>query len=89
MKHAIRDSVAQIGNHTSQDGKVNAKICETFWIQEQVRDEDVSIKKEKNCANVATKPIVASVLQCCSIRKIGVLQAMDPTLHYTMMVTSR
>ena len=34
-----------------------------FWIQEQVRDEDFSIKKEKNCANVGTKPIFASVLQ--------------------------
>ena len=34
-----------------------------FWIQEQVRDEDFSVKKEKNCANVGTKPIFASVLQ--------------------------
>ena len=35
------------------------------WIQEQVQDEDFSIIKEKNCANVGKKPIVASVLQCC------------------------
>ena len=62
---------------------------ETPWIQEQVRDEDVSNKKEKNCANVATKPIVAFLRQYCSNRKIGILQAMDPTLHYKMMVTSR
>ena len=34
-----------------------------FWIQEQVRDEDFSIKKEKNCANFGTKPIFASVQQ--------------------------
>ena len=34
-----------------------------LWIQEQVRDEDFSIKKEKNGANVGTKPIFASVLQ--------------------------
>ena len=34
-----------------------------FWIQEQVRDEDFSIKKEKNCANVGTKPIFVSSLQ--------------------------
>ena len=34
-------------------------MCETFWIQEQIQDEDASIKKEKNCANVATKPIFA------------------------------
>ena len=45
-----------------------------FWIQEQVRDEDFSIKKEKNCANVGTKPIFASVLQCCSNCKMGVLE---------------
>ena len=32
-------------------------------IQEQVQDEDFSFKKEKNCANVRTKPIFASVLQ--------------------------
>ena len=47
---------------------------ETFWIPEQVRDEDVSIKKEKKRANVATmcktNPTVASVLQYCSNRKI-------------------
>ena len=34
-----------------------------FWIQEQVRVEDFSIKDEKNCANVGTKPSFASVLQ--------------------------
>ena len=55
-----------------------------FWIQEQVRDEDFSIKKEKNRANVGTKPIFASVLQCCSNCKIGILLNMDPTLHYKM-----
>ena len=45
-----------------------------FWIQEQVRDEDFSVKKGKHCANVVTKPIVASVLQCCSNGKIGILR---------------
>ena len=39
------------------------KAMRYFWTQEQVRDEDFSIKKEKNCANVGTKPIFASVLQ--------------------------
>ena len=34
-----------------------------FRTQEQVREEDFSIKKEKNCANVGMKPIFASVLQ--------------------------
>ena len=62
------------------------KDARYFWIREQVRDEDFSIKKEKNCANVGTKPIFASVLQCCSNCKIGVLQTMDPTLHCKMKV---
>ena len=37
-----------------------------FWIQERVQDGDLSIKKvltAKNCADVGTKPISASVLQ--------------------------
>ena len=37
-----------------------------FWIQERVQDGDLSIKKvptEKNCADVGTKPVSASVLQ--------------------------
>ena len=55
-----------------------------FWIQEQVQDEDFSIKKEKNCANVGTKPIFASVLPCCLNCKICVLLTMDPTLHSKM-----
>ena len=88
-KRAVRDSVAQIGNHTSKSEastqsvtalnvgeKENSltdrlkagqqtkhKDMQYFWRQEQVRDEDFSIKKRKNCANVGTKPIFASVLQ--------------------------
>ena len=37
-----------------------------FWIQERVQDGDFSIKKvptAKNCADVGTKPVSASVLQ--------------------------
>ena len=68
-----------------QYSKENTEIRENFRVPEQVRDEDVSIKKEQKRANVATirrtKPIVASVLQYCSNCKIGILQAMDPTLH--------
>ena len=45
-----------------------------FRIQEQVPDEDFSIKKVKYCPIVGKKPIVASVLQCCSNCKIGILQ---------------
>ena len=89
MKRAVRDSVAQVGNHTSKSEasiqsvtalnvgetensltnqlkarqQTKHKDMRDFWIQEQVRDEDFSIKKENNCANVGTKPIFASVLQ--------------------------
>ena len=37
-----------------------------FWIQERVQDGDLSLKNvpsSKNCADVGTKPISASVLQ--------------------------
>ena len=37
-----------------------------FWIQERVQDGDLIIKKvltAKNCADVGTKPVFASVLQ--------------------------
>ena len=76
-----------------QYSKENTEIRETVWVPEQFRDEDVSIKKEKKRVNVATirktKPIVASVPQYCSNRKIGILLTMDLTLHYKIMVTSR
>ena len=55
-----------------------------FWIQEQVRDEDFSIKQGRNYAYVGTKPIFTLELQCCSNRKIGILQTMDPTLNNKM-----
>ena len=89
MKRAVRDSVAQIGNHTSKSEtsiqsatawnvgetensltdrlgagqRTKNKNMRYFRIQEQVQDEDFRNKKEKNCANVGTKPIFASVLQ--------------------------
>ena len=37
-----------------------------FWMQERVQDGDLSVKKvptAKNCADVGTKPVSASVLQ--------------------------
>ena len=37
-----------------------------FWIKERVQDADLSIKKvfsAKNCADVGTKPVSASILQ--------------------------
>ena len=33
-----------------------------FWIPEQVQDEDFSIEKEMDCANIGKRPIIASVL---------------------------
>ena len=39
-----------------------------FWIQERVQDGDLSIQKvstAKNCADVGTKPVSASVQQLC------------------------
>ena len=38
-----------------------------FWIQERVQDGDHSIKKvptAKNCADVVTKPVSASIPRC-------------------------
>ena len=46
------------------------------WIQERVQDGDLSIKKvptAKNCADVGTKPVSASV-----VCRIGILLTMDP-----------
>ena len=41
-----------------------------LWILEHVRDENFSIKKEKNCVNIGTEPIFTSVLllQCCKLQ---------------------
>ena len=47
-------------------------------------DTRTSSKKEKDCANIGKRPIVASVLQCYSNCKIGILQAMDPPLQHKM-----
>ena len=41
---------------------IDTRYC---WVQERVQDGDLSIKKEltaKNCADVGTKPVSASVL---------------------------
>ena len=89
MKLAVRDSAAQIGNHTSKPeastqsvAALNVGETETsstdrlearhqrehkdvryFLIQNKVEAKtSFSVKKEKNCANVGTKPMFASVL---------------------------
>ena len=63
---SVQDSIAgefgdgSIGSSTAER---TTEIRENFWVLEQVRDGDVSIKKEKKRSNVATirktKPIVA------------------------------
>ena len=54
-----------------------------FWMQERVKDGDFSIKKvltAKNCADVGTKPVSASVLQQhCKFAGLKNLLTMDPT----------
>ena len=64
-----------------------------FWTEERVQDGDFSVKKvltAKNCANVGTKQLSASVLQQqLQVCRIGILLTMDPTLHYKATVTSR
>ena len=59
-----------IGSGTAEGTQKHARLLE----QEHVQDEDFSIKKEKNSANVGEKPIIASVLQCCLNCKIGIQQ---------------
>ena len=58
-------------------------------MQERVQDGDLSVKKvltAKNCADVGSKPVCASVpQQAAHICRIGILLTMDPTLHYEMM----
>ena len=70
MKRAMRDLVAQIGNHTSKseasiqsvnDGETENSLTDRKKAGQQ--REHKGIKKEKNCASVGTKPIFASVLQ--------------------------
>ena len=54
-----QDSIECWRNGEFGDGSIvskeNTEIRETFWVREQVRDEDVSTIKEKKRANVATK----------------------------------
>ena len=50
---------------------IDTRCC---WIQERVQDGDLSIKKvptAKNCADVGTKPVSASVLQHCKFAGLG------------------
>ena len=56
-----------------------------FWVQERVQDGDISFKKvptAKNCADVGTKPVSASVSQQ-HCKYAGLVLTTDPTLQYT------
>ena len=69
-----------------QDPERNTLIHDIFQVQERGQDGDLSIKKvltAKNCADVGTKPVFASVLlQHC---KIAGDWPWIPKLHYKIM----
>ena len=52
------------------DRSIGSRTSNTryIWVQERVRDGDLTVKRvlaAKNCADVGTKPVSASVLQHC------------------------
>ena len=69
MKNEIQSDSSTANSLTDQLGVVQrTKHIDTryFGLQERVQDGDLSIKKEptaKNCADVGTKPVSASVLE--------------------------
>ena len=69
MKLEIQSDTSTANSLTDRLGaRQRTKHFDTryFWIQERVFDGDLSIKKvrtAKNCADVGTKPVCASVLQ--------------------------
>ena len=88
MKIEIQSDSSTANSLTDRLGaRQRAKHIDTryFWIQERVQDGNLSLKKvptAKNCTDVGTKPVPASLLQQhCKF-------AGDPTLHCKMMVTS-
>ena len=55
-----------------------------FWIQERVQDGDLSIKKvltAKNCADVGTKPVSASIQHYNNIASLQDLYSTDHGSH--------
>ena len=76
-----------MGAGQQRERKRHAILC---GYKNKFETKTVSIKKEKNCANVGpirrTKPNVASVLQCLLQNcRTGMIQAMDCTHHCKMM----
>ena len=69
MKIEIQSDSSTVNSLTDRLGAgPRTKHIDTwyFWIQERVQDRDLNIKKVpvvKNCADVGTKPVSASVLQ--------------------------
>ena len=65
--------------------KGNTKDARYFRIPQQVQDEDVSFEKEKDCANIGKRPIIAfRTATLFKIARLVFYKAMDPTLHYKM-----
>ena len=63
MKVEIQSGSSTANSLTDRTKHIDTRYC---WIQERVQDGDFSIKKvptAKNCADVGTKPVSASVLQ--------------------------
>ena len=112
LKRAVRDSVSQIGNHTSKSGASIQKATalnvgetensltdrlEAVQQREHRDTRDIlgsgtsssrrcQYQEGKEAANVGTKPIFASVLQCCSNCRLVFYRTMDPALHYKRKV---
>ena len=69
MKIVIQSDSSTVNSLTDRLGAgQRTKHIDTkyFWIQERAQDGDLSIEKvptAKNCADVGTKPVSASVLQ--------------------------
>ena len=80
MMCAVRDRVAQIGNHISKSEAsailLDTRISSRRRLQYQEGEE---LRKCWNEANLCFS--TAATLQVC---RIGILWAMDPTLHYKM-----
>ena len=57
---------------SEEDSRDKVQICLFGWTKTLSggSNEGVSVKKEKNCASVAIKSIVISVMQCCLERKM-------------------
>ena len=69
MKIEVQSHRSKVNSLTDRWGagqrERNTLTRGTFWMQDRVQEGDLSIKKPtaKNCEDVGTKPVSASVLQ--------------------------